>query len=164
MFCKGCGYSLVSLTEYRCPECGREFNFADPSSFVDRRVPPRWIGRTTIVMSTYPIVVLLLIGLTWLIAYFSLGHPPRCMQDDPKSINEWVSAVYVPTMTAIMMIPIAFCLNLTWLVIDLVQCFRCERRLGRPYLRRTIMAVLMWSAFIVFAAIEPGRVFCWLFD
>src|SRR5262245_29301499 len=33
MRCKACHYSLKNLTEYRCPECGREFDPSDPSSF-----------------------------------------------------------------------------------------------------------------------------------
>jgi hypothetical protein len=34
MRCKSCDYSLAKLTEPRCPECGREFDPNDPSTFV----------------------------------------------------------------------------------------------------------------------------------
>jgi rRNA maturation protein Nop10 len=33
MRCKSCHYSLKNLTEHRCPECGREFDPNDPSTF-----------------------------------------------------------------------------------------------------------------------------------
>lgn len=32
--CKTCHYSLVNLTEQRCPECGTAFNPDDPNSYV----------------------------------------------------------------------------------------------------------------------------------
>jgi len=36
--CRGCGYSLVGLTEPRCPECGRRFDPAVPETYETR--PP----------------------------------------------------------------------------------------------------------------------------
>jgi hypothetical protein len=32
--CKGCGYNLWNISSQRCPECGREFDPFDPSTFV----------------------------------------------------------------------------------------------------------------------------------
>jgi hypothetical protein len=42
--CLGCNYSLRGLAENRCPECGREFNLQDPTTFNNAR-PLRWIDR-----------------------------------------------------------------------------------------------------------------------
>jgi hypothetical protein len=42
--CLDCNYSLRGLAESRCPECGREFNIQDPTSFNNAR-PLRWIDR-----------------------------------------------------------------------------------------------------------------------
>ena len=41
VWCKTCGYVLDHLPEPRCPECGREFNLADSSTYLRsaRRVP-----------------------------------------------------------------------------------------------------------------------------
>jgi hypothetical protein len=36
--CLSCGYDLRNLTEHRCPECGREFDPNDPSTFEARAV------------------------------------------------------------------------------------------------------------------------------
>ena len=42
--CLGCGYALRGLGEWRCPECGREFNAFDPLTMdvpgVSRKPPP----------------------------------------------------------------------------------------------------------------------------
>lgn len=34
MRCLSCHYDLTNLTEHRCPECGRQFDPDDPSSFL----------------------------------------------------------------------------------------------------------------------------------
>jgi hypothetical protein len=45
MYCRGCGYALIGLTSNRCPECGREFDPANPRTFLarPRRVVLRWV-------------------------------------------------------------------------------------------------------------------------
>ena len=35
MYCLKCGYSLRHLNRSACPECGREFNTNDPSTYSD---------------------------------------------------------------------------------------------------------------------------------
>lgn len=55
--CLGCGYALRDLPEYRCPECGREFDPAEAWSFHRGRhlkkweqqllKPPGWLLTTT---------------------------------------------------------------------------------------------------------------------
>lgn len=39
-YCLKCGYDLQGQKEHRCPECGNEFDPADPTTFADSR-PPR---------------------------------------------------------------------------------------------------------------------------
>ena len=36
MFCRSCGYALIGLPANRCPECGRDFDPADPKTFLAR--------------------------------------------------------------------------------------------------------------------------------
>ena len=66
-FCRTCGYCLYGLTVNRCPECGKEFDPADPRTF---RTRPRrlWPWR----VAKWGIAVVLLLALlyggflTWL--------------------------------------------------------------------------------------------------
>jgi len=41
MRCISCNYDLKRLREHRCPECGREFDPRDPSSYVIVRLASR---------------------------------------------------------------------------------------------------------------------------
>jgi len=76
--CLGCGYSLRGLTEPRCPECGRPFDPADPTTFWRDRVPGR-VGRFFLKAPGWPLDgVAVLGGLTMLVSdsapggYFAL--------------------------------------------------------------------------------------------
>jgi hypothetical protein len=40
--CLGCGYDLHGLPENRCPECGRGFDPAHPSTFASGQREPGW--------------------------------------------------------------------------------------------------------------------------
>ncbi len=45
IFCRDCGYALDGLRTHECPECGRAFDPADPSSFYIKNMPgpnARW--------------------------------------------------------------------------------------------------------------------------
>jgi hypothetical protein len=52
MFCRRCGYALIGLPSNRCPECGREFDPANPRTFLahPRRVVLRRIIRIAIIL------------------------------------------------------------------------------------------------------------------
>ena len=52
MFCRGCGYALIGLPSNRCPECGREFDPANPRTFLarPRRVVLRRIIKIVLVL------------------------------------------------------------------------------------------------------------------
>jgi len=43
-YCLECGYSLHGLTTSACPECGRPFSLAEPSTFASN-VPRKWYTR-----------------------------------------------------------------------------------------------------------------------
>ncbi len=51
-YCRGCGYNLFGLETPRCPECGREFSFTDPTT--TRKAPKksawRWVRRAVAIL------------------------------------------------------------------------------------------------------------------
>jgi predicted amidophosphoribosyltransferase len=49
--CLSCKYDLKNLTEHRCPECGREFDPNDPTTYFTRTraITPRRFLRITLV-------------------------------------------------------------------------------------------------------------------
>jgi hypothetical protein len=66
--CQGCQYPLRGLTEARCPECGRPFDPADPTTMWHDRVPGR-VGRFFLKPPGWPLnTATILVGLMMLVA------------------------------------------------------------------------------------------------
>jgi predicted amidophosphoribosyltransferase len=62
VLCKSCHYPLKQLTERRCPECGREFDPDDPSTFdTPRSKQERLAFRLLVISGLIYLVVYLLI-------------------------------------------------------------------------------------------------------
>ena len=110
----------------------------------------------------YPVWLVSSFYLTWLIAWIQLGHRPRPMLDDPKSIGGLMDIVYyLPGILAIaipVLAPIGF-----------LAAFFCPLRINRieRYSLRMSLAflyvVLCVLALIVLRA-DIGRVVEWWFD
>lgn len=68
MYCRRCRYDLRGNTSRTCPECGREFDPANPKTF--RRAPgaPRW--RRVWGIGKYLLAALLLLACGWLWAWW----------------------------------------------------------------------------------------------
>lgn len=99
MYCRKCCYDLRALPQARCPECGRTFNPSDPTTSADLPAhPPRWLARVFFAGIACSLLPPAGIVVTWLVAWASLGHPPRLGLDDPKSISSVVSAVHSATI------------------------------------------------------------------
>jgi len=99
MYCTGCEYNLHGLSSRRCPECGQEFDPSDESTYRrELKRPPRWILVAGILvggfLAFYPVFYMVMIHLTWVVAWMELGRPPRPFLDDPKYIGGPVDAWY----------------------------------------------------------------------
>lgn len=71
MHCLSCEYDLQNLAEHRCPECGREFDPNDESTF-DRwshRRRDSVIGIVAIIFAISAIVAALVFGIRAFIVY-----------------------------------------------------------------------------------------------
>lgn len=72
-YCRACLYDLSSLTEPRCPECGRDFNPHDARTYVHRSIPAwRRVG----IMRWGPRIALALL-ITSAFVYTVLPRPRR---------------------------------------------------------------------------------------
>lgn len=68
IFCRSCGYDLRSLTQNRCPECGRDFDPGQRRTYdlkPRRRALTRWIGRIALLTVLALATVAGLIAYTW---------------------------------------------------------------------------------------------------
>jgi len=87
--CLDCNYSLRGLAQSRCPECGREFNIQDPTSFNNER-PLRWIDRKLLKPIGWPMfsmTALLCCGCLYFALYPAIYYGPVfIMLADRKSV------------------------------------------------------------------------------
>lgn len=62
MRCKTCHYSLTNLKEHRCPECGRAFRPADPSTWESDSVEVGRRRMTWVLLVAVIVIALFLIA------------------------------------------------------------------------------------------------------
>lgn len=109
----------------------------------------------------YPVLVLLSVYVSWLVAWISLGHLPRPSLDDPSSIDGLMDWVYPASILALISMPV-----LTPLCF--FSSFLCPLRLSKnPSLQWLFLgSIYIALCCVVIATIrsDPGRVFEWWFD
>lgn len=107
----------------------------------------------------YPAVLVGAFGLTWWMAGLALGHPPRPSLDDPKFINDWVSAFHTGTTVLLMLLPgfaagsLAFGLSALW----------SPANASRRLVVASSAALLMTGAVLLLRA-DPYRIVTWFMD
>ncbi len=158
--CLTCNYDLRGLPEHRCPECGRTFDPAVPSTYRDPQRPtgfPLWV---VAMVAAYPTFVLGLAVLTWCAAAISLGRPPRTTgADDPKSINAIVSLLHAATILGVF----GIVAHPPECLVVLIACLHAgrTRRRGAATLLLTLLAV---ASFVVLVAALGTGLGEWLAD
>lgn len=128
-----------------------------------------WSGRPFLgvaawVAVSYPILTLLSLYGTWLIAWVALGHRPRPSIDDPKSIGPVVSIAHDATGLCLMGFPPA--LLAAWVLVG-IEATRIRTREPDLALRLAIlpgMELLLWLGGFIFLACDPFNVLYWFMD
>ena len=123
---------------------------------------PRFRFAIWLLAYLYPVWLVGSFHSTWLIAWIQLGHRPRPMLDDPKSIGGLMDIAYIIPGLLVVAMPV-----LT--PIGFAASFFCpvRTRRGARYALNTALAV-MYVALCVFALLmlraDGGRVVEWWFD
>lgn len=77
-YCFDCGYDLNHCPGPMCPECGRGFNHADPSSLSDTGAGKRrWPMIVAIVLASYPMIPLAFVYVEYVVNWRHHGHRPN---------------------------------------------------------------------------------------
>jgi len=124
--------------------------------FEQQRSPRVVVRVAGLFIALHPLLVPIALYATWLAAFVTLGHPPRCMTDDPKSIGLLVDLAYVPSVLLL-----AFWYIVAFLAVALMvmlfhkygEIARLSLSMGCLYL--LVFLLLHW---------DPGDVLCWFMD
>ena len=165
MRCLKCDYELQGQHEHRCPECGTAYDPTNPATYGGLHRPwPRWVRRTLLVASFYPLSMLALVYLTYIVGAVSLGRLPRPMLDDPKGLGESVRLLMWITLLNFPVTWLAMGLNVLGCALDYAQAPRRRRRVGLRSLYHLAIAIGCWVVVILTLAVDPGRVLEWFLD
>ena len=127
-----------------------------------RRLATRYRVAIWLLAFLYPIWLVSSFYLTWLIAWVQLGHRPRPMLDDPKSVGGILDIAYYVPGVLLLLMPIL-------VPVGLAASFFCpiNARPGQRHAWRAAFSVL----YVVLCAIalltlrsDPVRVVEWWFD
>ena len=156
MFCKRCRYSLVGLSTRSCPECGAEFNPADPLSFIaDLRAWARRgaLARVQLVCSVWP--------LAWLVFPYGTRMAMRLWGGEwTADAPAWVPWLHLLGYGSCC----AFPLLLAGAAVLLFPLYGRAVSAGDRgwYWRRIALTLVCWvGAYLWITEIDPGSVIYW---
>jgi hypothetical protein len=120
------------------------------------------LKKLVVLGSIYPWLPLASLYVTWLVAWFSLGAPPRPSWDDPKD----VALIGLPSLiTNILLAGTPFVLLFTLFCLLLLGFLLGQRKsLGRRYLNLWGLAILLWGGAFLLLLWDPLRVWYWYLD
>jgi hypothetical protein len=119
------------------------------------------LGAVAWVFSTYPVLLVFSLYITWALACLSLGHMPRPSQDDPKHISSLVSCFHVATGLLLLGSYVALPANAFFILLEVVH-----RVLQRRWNVVLLVAapVLSWLCLFFIMLYDPGKIAYWFFD
>ena len=118
-----------------------------------------------VLQSCVPLVVLVVLLVDWLVATVSLGHPPRPMYDDPKTIPALSATwLYHGTIVLLFVTPGSFLVALIAAPIAFAQLVRRRDVFLQVKLLPLLLPTVTWTIFIAAVAFDPLRIIPWLAD
>ena len=166
IYCIKCDYDLSHSEELRCPECGREFDPDDPTTFESSnyRPCPSYL-KFGLVLSFYPFTFILCLYAAWVVGRIKLGHWPIAYQDDPKyfmlgTLQFFTGILMLITYGAF----VALTASLGLILAGFINGFR--KRSANPWLALYIMiwTIVAWVGTMLYLRWDPLRVSTWFFD
>lgn len=128
----------------------------EPTKLMEKR---RWEQIIAAGLLLYPAALVGSFWVTWWVAGQALGHTPRPSLDDPKFINDLVSAFHVGTTVLLLLLPgfavgsLAFGLSALW----------SPANASRRLVVASSAALLMTGAVLLLRA-DPYRIVTWFMD
>jgi rRNA maturation protein Nop10 len=160
--CRSCDYDLRALAARLCPECGRAFDPADPTTFSDGDHVGwrRFVRRTALGFCAISLLAVLLPHVSACVATITLGHWPRIYIDDGAggplcAVLNWVSIIL---LMSIVVTPLAL---LAAMIGAVAVVPRGERRAAIYWL---LAAFLVNVGAIVLMRLDPLGVMEWIMD
>ena len=122
---------------------------------------PYWKLALWLAAYAYPVIGACVFYLSWFAAWLVLGHKPRPMLDDPKSIGGLMDIAYLISIVALLTVPV-----LT--PIGFVASFICPLNIfGTPRTRCAILAAAYIGICVVILLTikaDPGSIVEWWLD
>lgn len=95
MRCLSCHYDLRNLAEHRCPECGREFDPSDSSTYEGLEVPRRVPFKHFVVLSAVSVVMAVVVAMSvWRIAAPSIDLTGIMLLIVGLNVLIWTPIIY----------------------------------------------------------------------
>lgn len=133
--------------------------YQTPAETAERQSPslPKLWRRLERIVWSYPLVMLMAFYGTWIIAWVSLGHRPRPMLDDPKSIGAAVNVACLVTYGVLMLLPGVA-------VGGFLLQFLVPARHRNERIRCAMLLVVIYFALVAFLRLDPLSVVEWFMD
>ncbi len=157
--CAGCRYDLWMLPAGRCPECGREFDPADPRTLDGGQewFTSRWALAAHVAASMCTINIFVAQHAAWCVGRLTLGHWPRPSVDDPTSIAA-VVPFYWLTMALVVALPVCM---IAMLILPAFAASGRRWSLALTLIGFAVVAVVMG---LVLLRWDPWRAGAWIAD
>jgi len=118
------------------------------------------------VASLHPIYLLISLHVTWITAWYVLGHRPRISFDDPKFIGAAVDCPYIATAILLISLPFSFLGFIVLNMIDLCSTRPMNREVEPRIIDKAaiLLRSLVWIAGFLILRIDRFKVFDWFLD